>query len=185
MLPRVAAMLVLLHILGNGLIWRRRQRPVAVVSVCSGADSFRGLLDTPSYTCVNKWALSYGEWIVGTLGTCFSEDMVPFHPKNEIRVKMIKVFPNYLCPVARRLLISFSLPTACSMVVLFSCFYPFLFHKRDAEMLQFFVTTYGVTVRYCTNHACAIWIPQNSQVSEYEAKPYQSGSDVGVTRDKL
>ena len=93
---------------------------------------------------------------MGTLGASFSEDMVPFHPQNEIRVKMIKVFPNYLCPVARRLLISFNLPTACSMVVLFSCFYPFLFHKRDAEMFQFFVTTHGVTVRYCTNHACAI-----------------------------
>ena len=50
---------------------------------------------------------------MGTLGASFSEDMVPFHAKNEIRVKIIKMFPNYLCPVARRLLISFNLPTAC------------------------------------------------------------------------
>lgn len=82
--PRVAVMLVLLHILGNRLIWRRQQRPIAVVSVCSGTESFREILNSPSYACVNKWASSYGEWTVGTLGASFSEDVVPFRGKNEM-----------------------------------------------------------------------------------------------------
>jgi hypothetical protein len=31
---------------------------------------------------VNKWASSYGEWTVGTLGASFPEDMVSVHAKN-------------------------------------------------------------------------------------------------------
>ena len=61
---------------------------------------------------------------MGTLGASLSEDMVPFHAKSEIRVKMIKVFPNYLCPVARRWLIGFNLPTVCLVVGLLPIFVP-------------------------------------------------------------
>jgi hypothetical protein len=81
-------------------------------------------LDTPSYIVL--WGLDSGyirDLVFGGHGPISCQKW----SKSEDDKNMIKVFLNYLCPVARRVLISFNIPTACSMVVLFSCFYPFLF----------------------------------------------------------